>query len=1415
VTEPLRVLILEDNPSDAELIQFELQEAGIVFTAKVVMTEESFVRELQAFSPDLILSDYDLPKYTGALALAEAKRRCPDTPFILVTGAVTEDRAIDILTQGAKDYVLKNRLQQRLAPAVRRALAEAEEHRARKQAEAELREAHRTLESLVESRTVELQAILDTAPVAIWIAHDPECKSITGNTYADEMIMKTSRLGNISRSTDPGEAAVFYKVFHNGMELKPEEMPAQVCTATGKPVSDMEVELVFSDGRKVHLLESAVPLFDSDGRVRGAVITGSDISKIRQSESALKDSEERIQQALCVSHSFTFEWELATDRVRRSESCATILRLTGDEAVNDTGQNYFQRVHSDDRARFVAMLDSLTPANASYTAEYRVVRDDGHVVVFDETGAATFDAAGKLARLAGVTTDITVRKRAEDALRASEERLRLAQQAAHLGAWDWHVGTGRTSWTPELEQIYGYEPGTAPGNYAGFRDRVHPDDLAEVERLREEAVQAHQPFDFDFRIRLAAGQIRWLSCKGAAVYDEVGQPQRVFGVNVDITARKQAEEALAAAHRQTQRLIDNTMALIFACDLEERFVIANAALAALLKTTPEQLIGKRRHEFMPQADADAHEANDQKVIATGQAVEVEEHSDLHGRSITWLSTKFPLRDAQGRIYGVAGIVTDITGRKQMEDALRVSEERFRLAAAAAHAMVYDMDVASLRVVSLDGLRELLGYEPSEAELTLDWWDRRIHPDDLAMCHAAFQRMRSDGQGRTLHYRLRHKDSRIIDVEDNATAVRDTAGNIVRIVGTVVDITARKQAEEALRESEDRLRRIAQAGRIGIFEWNATTDAAYWSREHYELFGMAPGTPISWERWRQGVHPDDRERVEQNAARMLEQGRAQGQIRNHTDEYRYRRPDGTEVWLESNISLDMVGNEAMVRGSVRDVTDRKRAEESMRKQQWQLRLAMQAGKLVPWEIDLVGEKVEPTPQLLELFGLGPDAPLGSRADWRALIHEEDRPKIFQSVEAAKTGQELHLEYRIRHPDGTIHWHETHGIPLADATGCYVRLVGYVCDVTDRRQVEDAFRASEARFRLTLKNSPVLVTMQDTNLVYQWVFNTRTRRPEEVVGKTDADLFAPDEAAALSAAKSQVLETGTEVREAFWLTSNGQRVFLDCYFEPVRDAAGKIIGVGGASVNLTEQKHAEEALTDRTRQLDDANEELESFTYSVSHDLRAPLRAIDGFARMILKQQGDKFDEKTRNQFDVIMKNTKMMGQLIQDLLALSRLGREAISMSKLNIGDLARDVWEELNANNPDRPIDLKIDHVPPATGDRSFIKQVLVNLLANAIKFTRIREVPLIEVGGYEGEAESVYYVRDNGVGFDMQYLGKLFGVFQRLHSANEYEGTGIGLALVQRIIHRHGGRVWAEGEVDKGATFYFSLPCAQKETAC
>jgi len=250
------------------------------------------------------------------------------------------------------------------------------------------------------------------------------------------------------------------------------------------------------------------------------------------------------------------------------------------------------------------------------------------------------------------------------------------------------------------------------------------------------------------------------------------------------------------------------------------------------------------------------------------------------------------------------------------------------------------------------------------------------------------------------------------------------------------------------------------------------------------------------------------------------------------------------------------------------------------------------------------------------------------------------------------------------------------------------------------------------------------------------------------------------------------------------------------------------LNSAMVNLlADLRVSNENLELTTRQLSDANKELESFSYSVSHDLRAPLRAIDGFSQMLVEDHGDKLDEGAQHHLDVIQNSARQMGQLIDDLLAFSRLGRKGMSMSEIDMGVLAQEVFEQLQLGETERTARLNIDTLPPANGDRAMIQEVLVNFLSNAMKFTRPGKAPVIEVTGTVDENETVYSVKDKGVGFDMKYADKLFQVFQRLHSAEEFEGTGIGLALVQRIIHRHGGRVWAEGKVNKGATFYFSLP--------
>jgi PAS domain S-box-containing protein len=396
-------------------------------------------------------------------------------------------------------------------------------------------------------------------------------------------------------------------------------------------------------------------------------------------------------------------------------------------------------------------------------------------------------------------------------------------------------------------------------------------------------------------------------------------------------------------------------------------------------------------------------------------------------------------------------------------------------------------------------------------------------------------------------------------------------------------------------------------------------------------------------------------------------------------------------------------------------------------------------------------------------------------------------------------------------------DTHGTP--------VRVRGVVMDITGRKQAEEQLRRSEHGLaeaqRIAHLGNWELDLVHNVLTWSDEIYRIFEIDPEKFGASYEAFLntIHPDDRELVNNAYTESLKSKKPYDIAHRLLMQDGRVkYVNEKCETHYGEDGKPLRSVGTVHDITELKRAEDEVNAlnreleqrvvaRTADLEAANKELESFSYSVSHDLRTPLRAIDGFSGMLLEDYAGKLDDEGKRLLNVVRDNTIRMGQLIDDILKFSRTGRLELTFAKIDMEKLAREVLAELQPSVADGKLQVEIEPIPPARGDNAMMHQVFVNLLSNAIKFSRNRDIARIKVGGAIEGDEAVYYVKDNGAGFDMEFADKLFGVFQRLHGVTEFEGTGIGLAIVKRIVTRHGGRVWAEGKVNEGATIYFALP--------
>jgi len=495
---------------------------------------------------------------------------------------------------------------------------------------------------------------------------------------------------------------------------------------------------------------------------------------------------------------------------------------------------------------------------------------------------------------------------------------------------------------------------------------------------------------------------------------------------------------------------------------------------------------------------------------------------------------------------------------------------------------------------------------------------------------------------------------------------------------------------------------------------------------------------------------------------------------------------------------------------REIEKRQHTEERLLRAQEQYRLLFDSNPIPVWVFDTETLSIlDVNATAVDRYGYSREEFLRSKiTDIRP---QEDVPALLADLRSPHDPIQDSGPWRHRKKTGELIDVQITSYPLT-FRGKNARLV-VATDITEQKRATDALKQSEEMFRLIVSNVKdyAIIVLDPEGHVISWNGGAQRIKgyaAEEIVGKHFSGFYAPEDIALgkpIMELKS-AREEGRFEDDSWRIRKDGSRFWANVVVTPLRDNAGLLRGFVKITRDVTEKRKAEQEIIQRSLELEAANKELETFSYSVSHDLRAPLRGIDGFSQALQEDYQQQLDSTAKDYLQRICTATRRMGELIDDLLNLARVTRAEIYRERIDLSKLAGEVAQEIQSQEPARSVALNIAAGLEAEGDSRLLRVALQNLIGNAWKFTSKREKAQIEFGAQGVNGGKAYFVRDNGAGFEQSYASRLFGAFQRLHAASEFPGTGIGLATVQRIIRRHGGTVWAEGTVNQGATVYFTL---------
>ncbi|MDS0474672.1 MEDS domain-containing protein [Natrinema sp. 1APR25-10V2] len=487
------------------------------------------------------------------------------------------------------------------------------------------------------------------------------------------------------------------------------------------------------------------------------------------------------------------------------------------------------------------------------------------------------------------------------------------------------------------------------------------------------------------------------------------------------------------------------------------------------------------------------------------------------------------------------------------------------------------------------------------------------------------------------------------------------------------------------------------------------------------------------------------------------------------------------------------------------------EEALQQTDEQLRLALEAGDLGIWELDLQSETA-PVRSLRHDQIFGYDNPPD---DWGfehflEHVHPSDHERVKRSFDAALESGNWSFECRIVRVDGAERWVAVDGEIYYDREGTPIKAIGVIKDITERKDLERELRTEKEHFRLALENSPFTAFRLDTDLRYTWIGSPHDDfDPEGIIGKRDDELLPPGAAETVMEPKRRVLETGEGVREELTYELPSGTVSYDLTVEPLHDESGEIIGLTCAALDITERKQHQRELEDTISQLEETNQRLEQFAYAASHDLQEPLRMVSSYLRLIEQRYADAFDKDGEEFLSYAINGADRMREMIEGLLAYSRVETEGEPLEPVDLETVFENACEDVQVQIEESNAEIQKEHLPCVEGDASQLRQLYQNLLSNAIKYSG-DEPPQIHVGAERRDDWWQISVADEGVGIDPDEHEYIFEIFNRLHTREEHPGSGIGLALCQRIIERHGGELWVKSEPGLGSTFSFTLPTSE-----